>query len=576
MESVNIRNVTATEERLPGVYDWLDRSELLSRLCGRPTRLDLLQCRPSWFCAPLRIRVHRNQPFEFVASVLDPFLAVSGYRGEIVYGDYDDSLVMPAADPVDVELIWIDFDRYRDRLTRPDLVEFLRARIADLRQRSAAPILLSEHPRQDAEATALNQQLHALASSLADVRIIPLAEIGRELGDRVFDQRAAKLTGMALSDAACLLAAQTLGLVSLPSTLTPRLKAVVVDLDNTLYGGVVAEDGPEGLDLSPDHVELQHSLLGLRAGGVFLGIASRNEVEDVEQLFAQRTDLPLRLEHFSARSIAFKDKAAGIRVIAEALRIGVDTMLFIDDNPGEIATVAAELPGIHVLHAANPAQVCRVLAKYPGLHGYPVGKEDSRRVTDLAAAEARVRAEHEAASPEDYLRSLDITLTFAVNNRAHLARMAELSRKTNQFNTALARFSEVQIERRLDDADCRSVSVSLRDRLSDSGLIAAIFLRRAGTVATIDEMVISCRALGRNLEFAIVTEAIRRAWVDAPPEFVRFVFKPGPRNEPARRFLCEYTGLEVGEDGAELRWDAARAVERLAACPVTCVGEDPA
>ena len=106
--------------------DWWARSELLARLCDRPSRLQLLQCQPSWPCAPLRIRVHRNQPFEFVASVLDPFLAVSGYRAEIVYGEYDDSLVMPADGAVDVELVWLDFDRYRDRLTPADLAAFLR------------------------------------------------------------------------------------------------------------------------------------------------------------------------------------------------------------------------------------------------------------------------------------------------------------------------------------------------------------------------------------------------------------------------------------------------------------------
>ena len=89
-------------------------------------------------------------------------------------------------------------------------------------------------------------------------------------------------------------------------------------------------------------------------------------------------------------------------------------------------------------------------------------------------------------------------------------------------------------------------------------------------------MVISCRALGRNLESAIITEAIRRAWVNAAPELVQFAFRPGPRNEPARKFLREYTGLDVAEDGAQVRWDAARAAQRLAACPVTCVGEDAA
>ena len=195
---------------------------------------------------------------------------------------------------------------------------------------------------------------------------------------------------------------------------------------------------------------------------------------------------------------------------------------------------------------------CAAPWKVPQLHGYPVGLDDRKRVTDLAATAARARMQQEASNPEDYLRSLDITLTFAVNNRAHLTRMAELSRKTNQFNTAFSRFTEAQIEQRLDDADCRTVTVALRDRLSDSGLIAEIFLRTVGTVWMVDELVISCRALGRNLEYTIVTEAIRRAWDGAAPASVRFAFQSGPRNQPAQKFIQVHRP-RGGADGALVR-----------------------
>ena len=236
-------------------------------------------------------------------------------------------------------------------------------------------------------------------------------------------------------------------------------------------------------------------------------------------------------------------------------------------TPERFATVAAAVPGLHVLHAASPEHVCRALDKYPRLHGYPVGLDDRKRVTDLAATAARARMQQEASNPEDYLRSLDITLTFAVNNRAHLTRMAELSRKTNQLNTAFSRFTEAQIERRLDDADCRTVTVALRDRLSDSGLIAAIFLRTVGTVWMVDELVISCRALGRNLEYTIVTEAIRRAWDGAAPASVRFAFQSGPRNQPAQKFIQEYTGCEARSRGALVSWDSVGAAARAGVLP---------
>jgi FkbH-like protein len=554
---------------------WLRRAEWQPTLfANEPRRLELVKLEPGWPCEPFRLRVHRNQAFEFVASVLGPFLAFGGRRAEISYSDYDDSLGLQIEGQTDVDLLWLDFERYRGRLSPRELAAWLFDRVHSLRARSEAPILIADCAAMDEPAQELNDGLRNLAQVVPGVRIVPLSDVGAELGSRTFDRRAARVTGMTLSDAACLRAARALGLVWLPAALAPRLKAIALDLDNTLYSGVLGEDGPAGLQLTAMHLELQRKLLGLREQGVFLALASRNEKVDVDRLFAERPDMPLRPEHFSAASIAFRAKAAGLREIAAALRIAVDAVLFVEDNPGEIAVVATEVPGVKVLHAADPALTVRALDFYPGLQGHPRGRDDMRRVGDLAAAAEREQAARSAQSPEAYLRSLEIVLTFASNGRAHLERLAELSNKTNQFNTAFLRLTEAQVAKRLADPLCRTISVALRDRLSDSGIVAALFLRQVSSILVADEIVISCRALGRNIEHAIVTEALRRALQELPAGEVRFAFREGPRNGPARAFLAEYAGRAPGADGVSVPWDPARAAQLLGRLPVTIVHEE--
>jgi FkbH-like protein len=553
---------------------WLRRAEWQSTLFAQDLRrVEILKLQPSWPCSQFRLRVHRNQAFEFVASVLGPFLAFWGRRADFDYSDYDDSLGLQVNGQADVELIWLDFQRYRGRLSTAELASWLGERLQSLRRSSDAPILIADSAEPDD--LELNEGLRGLIhQSVPGLRVLSVSEISAALGERAFDRRAARVAGMPLSDAACLGIARALGLVWLPAALTPRLKAVAVDLDNTLYAGVLGEDGPAGLELTPHHLDLQRKLLGLRDQGLFLALASRNEAMDVDRLFAERPDLPLRPEHFSARSIAFRSKAQGIREIAAALRIAPDAMLLVDDNPGEIAAVAIEVPGVKMLHAADAGLAARALDQYPGLHGFAPGQDDSRRVADLAAAEERARAASAAESPEAYLRSLGVVLTFATNAPSHLERMAELSNKTNQFNSAFLRLTEAQVARRLADPQCRTISIALRDRLSDSGIVGVLFLRREPPALVVEEIVVSCRALGRNIEHLMVTEALRLTLQDLSAQEIHFAFKEGPRNGPARAFLAEYTGRAPEDHGVSMAWDGAAAAQRLARLPVTIVHEE--
>jgi FkbH-like protein len=220
----------------------------------------------------------------------------------------------------------------------------------------------------------------------------------------------------------------------------------------------------------------------------------------------------------------------------------------VDDNPGEIAAVAQELPQVHVLHAgADAGLTARALAYYPGLWAWAAGETDALRVADLRAAEERAKLQAEAADPEEYLRGLQVRLTFALDPRGQLARLHEMSQKTNQFNLSLRRYREGDLAHCLGAEDCRVVSVRLSDRLSESGVIGLVVGRRDGDALVVEELCISCRALGRNLEDLMVEEAVRRMLTDLPAGRVEVAYRSGPRNGPGRQWLAGLLGQPLGQ-----------------------------
>ena len=272
----------------------------------------------------------------------------------------------------------------------------------------------------------------------------------------------------------------------------------------------------------------------------------------------------MRREHFSARAIGWGDKALGIEQVAGSLRIGIDAVAFIDDNPGELAAVATRWPGLQTIHAEEDAGATRrLLDWYPGLWAWSVGEADALRVADLGAAAVRAREMEASADPREYLESLQVRLDFAANPRAQLGRLVELSQKTNQFNLNLGRIGEVDMAGRLGDRGHRVVSIRLRDRLADSGIIGLICGRREGDALVIDELCISCRALGRNWR----TYGRRGDPVDARGATRRPCRIRAPERAPQRAGPAMAGGLLgrplAGEHGREAvpsaRWTADRA-----------------
>jgi FkbH-like protein len=403
------------------------------------------------------------------------------------------------------------------------------------------------------------------------VEVWPQSQIAERLAGDYLDLRMAALSGTRLSGAAALETARALGGLHVPPCVSPRIKAIAVDLDNTLYQGVLGEDGISGVVVSPGHIALQTRLAELRKEGIFLAMVSKNEPADVEKLFREHPGFVLKSDDFSASSVSWNAKSEGLRTIARQLRISPDAILFLDDNPGELAEVSTHLPEMPILHVSSPEDAISALKWYPRLNGYAAGEADAVRVKDLDAANLRVEEMAKATDPIEYLRALEVRLEFEMNPLQHTGRLQELSVKTNQFNTALLRLPLAEVQSRLKDPGRCSVTVRLVDRLSDSGIVAGLFSTIRDRTLVIDEITISCRALGRNVEDIMIAESMREilrrhAARGVQLDNVEFAFEEGPRNQPARSWLTRYTGQDPTEKRPTVT--AARVLEEGMSLPV--------
>jgi FkbH-like protein len=330
----------------------------------------------------------------------------------------------------------------------------------------------------------------------------------------------------------------------------PALKAIVADLDNTLYFGVVGEDGADGVVLTEGHRKLQGQLKQLRDQGFFLCIASKNDRRDINALFAKRADFPLRVDDFTKICASWSSKAVMIAEIAEFLNIHTSAMLFIDDNIGELQTASASYPDLRLLMAYPDAeQTSRALKNYPGLLKLSSTSEDLLRGADVQANERRA-ALKSTMSREEYLRSLDVKLTFSADNLRHAERVAELAGKTNQFIFSYKRYKRYEVEALARSGSAAVVTVAMKDKLCDSGVIGACVGVARDSYAEIEELFVSCRALGRGLDDVIALGAIAVVCEKLGADKVKIDFVRGERNTPARRFFD--AKLKRLSDGAAL------------------------
>jgi FkbH-like protein len=220
-------------------------------------------------------------------------------------------------------------------------------------------------------------------------------------------------------------------------------------------------------------------------------------------------------------------------------------VVFVDDNPGELLAVATSSPVFTVHARPDGGETEIALAHAAGLFRWRESTEDRLRADDLLASESRVAIARSAGSPEDYFRSLRVHLDYFVGSRKHLARMAELVLKTNQFNLSLRRMKEAEIARRLEELPSNVIAIRLVDRLSDSGIVGVLVGSHEGDSMHVEEICVSCRALGRGLEDRMLTQALLLLAGDRAPCRFTFDLHKGPRNGPARQWLAQYAQIDL-------------------------------
>jgi FkbH-like protein len=502
---------------------------------ARPSRLALQQLELDVSgVRVVGINVWRNHAIEPVLASALPYFACARCRADFHLSDYDDTLLFSGRQPADIELLWLDSSRYLDHARFDEWCDWLMDRIKVLRTASPAPIIVATWLH-DAGQWA---QLQALTDLVPALYFADLEVVCKEASVRLTDSRSAAMAGTPVSKAAQPLLARKLACHWIPAAISPPIKVVALDLDNTLHAGVLGEEGIQGVQVTPAHHAFQHFIKSLQQRGIFIALVSRNERIDVEALFAQRDDYPLRWDDFSVTEISWDGKAAAINRIAKALRVAEDSILFVDDNPGELANVAVQLPRVHTVYASPDAgQTQRAIEYYPGLWRWKVEADDTKRVQDMKANVEREKLLMEMPDPSDYFRSLQVTLILRHDPLDQLSRLADLCGKTNQFNLAIRRFNQTEIAERLGRSDACVASVQMKDRLSDSGVIAVIVAGRIGAQLVIEELCISCRAMGRQLEDTVILTAIRDMPLFVGCGDVAFRVQHGPRNQPALDWL---------------------------------------
>ena len=353
-------------------------------------------------------------------------------------------------------------------------------------------------------------------------------------------------------------------------------KALILDCDNTLWGGIVGEVGPEGIQLDPHNFpgrafyDFQRSVVRLAQSGVMVALCSKNNEEDVLAVLDGHPDCLLRRDHLVGWRINWRDKEQNIAELVRELNVGMDTVVFVDDSPTECARVGQLLPGITVRQV--PAQIfdLSTLLEAEGLFDNIDATEEDRSRAGMYQAESR-RREIAAtfSSVEDFLASLQLAASirrYGIGDSQALARVAQLTRKTNQFTLTTRRYSDAEVTSLAGDPNVLVLGMSVTDRFGDFGLTGVAIARVEERTAHIDSFLMSCRILGRDLErqlAATTLATLRDRW---SVESVTADYIPTPKNGQVADFW-DKLGFQVCDRHDRcVRYQAS--LDRLALSPV--------
>ena len=459
-------------------------------------------------------------------------------------------------------------DSWKDRkacLTRnaADLVDAVRAAVA----RSSVPLIVVLCPNAPSslvnpEACKLfgeiEQQLIVALDQISNLYLVRPHEFRKYPAKQAYDPQRDQLghipyTSLFYAALGTILARKIHVLTSLP------YKVIVLDCDNTIWSGVVGEDGIEGIGISEVWHQMQERMVELSDKGFLLCLCSKNNEADVLDVFDKRTDMVLKRDHLVSWRINWQPKSENIKSLAQELKLGLDSFIFLDDNPVECAEVRSACPDVLTLQIPKNELVARFLDHVWPFDRLNITSEDQQRTVMYKQEIERARFQTQSLTIDQFLNGLNLQVKLSQPAPSQLSRLAQLTQRTNQFNFTTLRRTEAEFQQVLSGGlECRVVEVS--DRFGDYGLVGAMVFSNAKGVLEVDTFLLSCRVLNRGVEQRMLNDLGKIALERNLLTVMATVFTT-KKNQPARDFLEKVAApfRETIERGDRYRIPAAIA-----------------
>lgn len=519
--------------------------------------------------AGLDVEVHESGYGQYRAELLDPTSALHAFAPDVVVlAVHEGEVDLPAssADPeaaVEAELsrwtsLWdVARERFGARVVQHNVVVPPDVALGHLAGRTPGS--------RYAMLRRFDERLGELAGTAGHgVAVVDCERLAGDVGKRTWtDPRYVHAAKQAVSlGCVPLLARHTAAVIGAQFGLSR--KCLVLDLDGTLWGGVLGEVGPHGITVGHGATgeafsAFQRYVLALKDKGVVLAVCSKNDEAHVREAFETNPDLLVRLEDLAVLRAGWQDKPTVVREIAATLGIGEDALVFVDDNPAEREAVRQLVPAVDVVALpAEPAGYVAALAAYPFFETDALTAEDAARTAQYRARALAAAQRESSGSLQDYLLSLDMRAQVAPLGPENVERVAQLLGKTNQFNLTTRRHSRADVEAFAADPDWSAQVVRVRDRFADHGVVGVLLARRRpapdGDVLDVDSWLLSCRVIGRTLEDEMAAVLVRTAQ-DLGCSRVRGTYVPSAKNSQVSGLYGRLGFAPVAEQDGTTTWE---------------------
>ena len=477
----------------------------------------------------------RNEQVENFAYKINNYSTLSKLKFKFSFSDYDNNLTV-IEKKYDLSIIWLDYTYYK---INSQFYKWINSKANELSKFSdyvlIKPIIIPDIKY--SKIIKLNNEYKKI---FTNEKIIFLDIVDELLEDHkiYWDLERSEFFGTKTSLYGQDLQAKLLGFKVLPSIFNQKIKSIIFDLDDTLYTGVVGEDGIKNIYLDKNQKKAEKIYSSFLKKGTLLSICSKNNENDIKEVFKNRI---LNKKLFFPIQANWEVKSKNIQEIQKILKIIFHNILFIDNNIGEVIEVKKSIPDINVFWAHNSVSFLNCLKFYPNLTDYfnsNSNEINNKRIIDLKASLKRDKLKR-VIKNKNYLAILKMKVEYRLNNKKEFDRIFSLTNKVNQFIFTYKRFNKAEIKEYFNNSNKFVFTISLKDKFSDSGNIGVVFFTRINNTIYLDELCVSCRALGRKLENYFIFYPLKILSKKITFDNFSIKFVNGPKNKPAKNYYVD-------------------------------------